>query len=117
MGHGARRGVQPGQGAAPHQLAVLPAGPGRVDVQGDVDVSSAEWLRSELLRAGRGGVETLDVELDEVTFLGSAGVRVLVELVRSSPQTRLHAASGTVAHQVLKVARLVDEPDDDLLDP
>ena len=52
----------------------------RVRITGPVDITTAGQLTRSLLAACRGGVLPLIADLDEVTFLASAGVRALFEV-------------------------------------
>ncbi len=86
-------------------FAVRHEGP-RVRVDGDVDCTNAELLRTALLRAWRGGLEDVVVDLSDVTLLGSSAVRVLHESVASGRRVTLTAPMGSVAQQVLELVRL-----------
>ncbi len=86
-------------------FAVRHEGP-HVRVRGDVDTTSAEHLRTALLRAGCGGVQDVLVDLSGVTLLSSSAVRVLHEACRPGQGVTLCAPMGSVAQHVLELVRL-----------
>lgn len=77
----------------------------RLTVSGSVDVISAPRLRIDLERAGRGRSRTVDLDLTDVTHLGSAGVQVLHD-AEARGRLRITAASGSAAQHVLQVVNL-----------
>ena len=78
----------------------------RITLGGTLDGPGAERLRSMLHRAGRGGTASVRVDLTSVTYLGSAGVRVLHEVLRDHAPTILVAPAGSVAQHVLDLVQL-----------
>jgi anti-anti-sigma factor len=52
----------------------------RLDVRGPVDFHTEEQLRQAILEASRGGALPLVLDLTQVTYLASAGVRLLFDL-------------------------------------
>lgn len=83
-------------------------------VYGSVDVASATHFAEGLNRVTRGGVHPVSIDLSEVSLLTGAGVRVLFEL-RDRLRGHGHAltvgaASGTPAHDVLKLSGLTPGP-------
>lgn len=85
--------------------------PGRTDtmmVFGPVTIATAAQLRNALDIESRASTQPLTVNLDGVTHLASAGVRVLQEVRRRAGERHsrltLRAAPGTPAHHVLSVA-------------
>ena len=72
-------------------------------VEGDIDLSSADYLRGELLPTLEHGTTVLD--LAEVGFCDSSGLRVLVEADRKA---RKHGASFRVAGPTAPVERLLE---------
>jgi anti-sigma B factor antagonist len=72
-------------------------------VRGEVDSSTAPQLREVLDTAFAGGVPTLTIDLDAVTFLDSAGLCVLARAHR-------HATEAGVALRVLASSRAVVRP-------
>lgn len=94
---------RPGTGSVP-----------RVRVRGRVDVTTAEPFVDRLFTGCRGGVLSLTVDLSEVTFLGSAGVRALY---RVREQLAVHgqrlttvAVAGSPARGVLELVGLSPAP-------
>ncbi len=62
---------------------------GPVRVVGEIDLASADALSTELMigLAGANGVFPLD--LSEVSFMDSSGIRMLLGILRAKPGTRL----------------------------
>jgi serine phosphatase RsbU (regulator of sigma subunit)/anti-sigma regulatory factor (Ser/Thr protein kinase)/anti-anti-sigma regulatory factor len=87
-----------------------------VRVDGPIDATTADLVRKELLRRGRGGTVGLTVDLSGVTHLSSAGVSALHHVAsRHAEQKaplRLHAPTGSPAQVVLDLVAL---PHDDAL--
>ncbi|MGQ0575543.1 MAG: SpoIIE family protein phosphatase [Pseudonocardia sp.] len=83
-------------------------------VRGAVDVTTADALRSAIVRSGCGGTHPLTVDLSGATLLASAGVRLLHDLARSprrrgngaAEPIRLIAPAGSPARAVLALADL-----------
>jgi anti-anti-sigma factor len=95
--------------AEPH--AEDPPVPGEpVGVDGDLDEAAAPALASQLraIAAERGGAMRLD--LTEVRHIGSAGVRMLVELDadlrRAGGRLEVMAPPGTIARRVIELTRV-----------
>jgi serine phosphatase RsbU (regulator of sigma subunit)/anti-sigma regulatory factor (Ser/Thr protein kinase)/anti-anti-sigma regulatory factor len=92
------------QGAAPFSLQHRD---GRVVLAGVVDAMAAEQLAAHFSRTRRGGGDGLEVDLSDVSHLGSAAVQVLHQLIRRQPyRVRLVAPPGSVAQHVLELVRL-----------
>lgn len=88
------------------ELALRPVD-GGVRISGVLDSTNADHLRAGLRRATSGASGTMTLDLGGVTYLGSAGVQVLHEVVREATITpRLVAPNGTVAQHVLDLVRL-----------
>ena len=82
--------------------------PAVLRLHGVVDMTAERRLRTDVLGAARGGAVPVVVDLDGVTLLGSAGIRVLHEL--SGPlDLRLRAAAGTPARAVLELPGLAGQ--------
>jgi serine phosphatase RsbU (regulator of sigma subunit)/anti-sigma regulatory factor (Ser/Thr protein kinase) len=79
--------------------------PALLELAGVLDMTSEDRLRSDLLHAGRGGAVPLIVDLDAVSLLASAAVRVLHEAAVPLG-ARLRAAPGTPARAVLHLGGL-----------
>lgn len=86
------------------ELSVRQPAPGAtvLAVSGEVDMVSAPALREALVDGLRDG-GTFVVDMTGVTFLGSAGLAVLVEAARRAPQEN-------AAFKVVATARAVTRP-------
>jgi anti-anti-sigma factor len=62
---------------------------GPTRVVGEIDLASADAVSTELMNglAGANGVVRLD--LSEVSFIDSSGIRMLLSILRAKPGTRL----------------------------
>lgn len=67
------------------------AGTRRLQVRGDVDMSSAGQLAASIDEQIDGGATTVVIDATGITFLDSTGLRVLVDAA-----TRLESTSGTL---------------------
>lgn len=89
----------------------------RVRVRGPVDVATAEAFIDRLFTGCRGGVLPLTVDLSEVTFLCSAGVRALYrvreQLAAHGERLTTVAVPGSPARTVLELAGLSPAPHGD----
>jgi len=92
-----------------------------VSVRGDVDLGTVDALSQALEQATRGGGQVV-IDMKDVTFLDSTGVRVLVEAYRSAQRSGgalyVRGARHWVARvlEVTGVARLLTMPDTDIVD-
>lgn len=77
----------------------------RVRASGNVEGEAAAQLQRTLDRSSQGGTRPVDVDLSEVSLLGSAGVQVLVE-ARAAGDVRLIAPVGSAAQHVLELVRV-----------
>jgi serine phosphatase RsbU (regulator of sigma subunit)/anti-sigma regulatory factor (Ser/Thr protein kinase) len=66
--------------------------------------SAAAQVEAEILRLSRNGLVPVTVDLGDVAYLGSAGVRVLESLLRTTRRLQVVAPPGTPAAQTLEVA-------------
>ncbi len=103
--------VGPARTSRPSDMRVDTAQGGVVRVQGAVDrPESASRVTSEVTRQSRGGLLPVTVELGDVTFLGSPGVRALQSLTESAAHggapVRLVAAPSSRAAGTLRLAGL-----------
>ncbi len=57
-----------------------------ISVRGELDASNAETLDAELIRAEKSSAERIVLDLDELTFIDSAGLRLLVVAKRRSDE-------------------------------
>ncbi|HEX5407221.1 MAG TPA: STAS domain-containing protein [Pseudonocardiaceae bacterium] len=70
-----------------------------LSVSGEVDLSTASGLRDAIAKSLAAAPAVLVVDMTAVTFMGSAGLTVLVEAQqRSAPDTKLRIA---VAHRAV----------------
>jgi anti-sigma regulatory factor (Ser/Thr protein kinase) len=89
----------------PYRSAIARGEPPVLHVQGPVDTTTADRLRSDVLDGSRSGALPLVVDLDDVTMLASAGVRVLHELAGAVALT-LRARPGAPARAVVDLTGL-----------
>jgi serine phosphatase RsbU (regulator of sigma subunit) len=86
-------------------LSVDPSDAGVIRVAGAVDHrASASLVEAEILRLSRNGLIPVTIHLGDVVHLGSAGVRALESLLRTSDRLQVVAPAGTPAAQALDVA-------------
>jgi len=69
---------------------VLKDGVGFVNVTGEVDTSTADSFRKELFHAIADTPKTLIVRLAHVSYMDSAGLAVLLELVQAARKDNIH---------------------------
>ncbi|GAB3582753.1 hypothetical protein GCM10027445_56490 [Amycolatopsis endophytica] len=96
-----------------------------VEVGGDVDLATAPRLAEAIEHRFRGAVTLLVLDLSEVTFLGTAGLTVLVETQQTAARRDVALrVTGTGAHPVERALRAagmlhslpaVDEPAEDVV--
>ena len=80
----------------------------RIVVRGEVDIATADQM-GEALCAAEAGAEPIVLDLSDVTFMDSSGLRVLIEHARTSSvgdRLRIHV-SDSVAH-LIDLAGLAD---------
>ncbi len=80
-------------------------------VEGEIDIASAPLLEAELERAQGSDAETIVVDLDEVDFIDSTGLHVLIRHSALSSQNggRLRLTEGS--KQVQRLFRLTGTTD------
>lgn len=96
----------------------VPSATGRVTVApaGQIDLATAPKLAAALAEARRDGISEIVVDLAEVDFLDSAGVRVLVQASRETTAAGatlyLKGAEGWVARvlEITGVAEFLPPP-------
>jgi anti-anti-sigma factor len=92
-----------------------------VAVRGDVDLGTVDALSQALEQATRGGGQVV-IDMTDVTFLDSTGVRVLVEAYRSAQRSGgalyVRGARHWVARvlEVTGVARLLTMPNAEVVE-
>ncbi|NMI00349.1 STAS domain-containing protein [Pseudonocardia acidicola] len=85
-----------------------PCGATRCGVRGEVDISTEDVLRTAVERA-LATQPAVIVDLTEVTFLASAGVRVLLDAgERSRPDQFLAVVTGPATQTVVRLCGLAD---------
>jgi anti-sigma B factor antagonist len=77
-----------------------------VAVRGEIDMDNGEHLLHTLLALLKAVPETLLVELSGVTFLGSVGLRVLVECHTTAQESGLNLALCSVRPWELRVIEM-----------
>lgn len=91
--------------SAPLVISADPAEAHVVRVGGAVDHrAAAAQVEAEILRRSRNGLVPVTIDLGDVVHLGSAGVRVLESLLRTTDRLHVVAPPGTPAAQTLDVA-------------
>lgn len=81
-----------------------------VRVSGEIDAARASEFGDALLSAGRDGREVL-VDLDETSFIDSAGIRVLVRsmwTLRGSGSSLRLVAASPMAENILRITGILD---------
>lgn len=91
-------------GVAADEKLQLTADHDRIVLVGELDLHTAPLLEAELTRAPSG---TVEVELSEVTFIDSSGLRVLVaERQKRGPDGLVLRAPSAVVRRLLEVTGL-----------
>ncbi|GEL22371.1 hypothetical protein PSU4_13250 [Pseudonocardia sulfidoxydans NBRC 16205] len=105
--------VHPGPApAAPGLQVVREQGRTRVEISGEIDLASVDDLRPDLLALLHtvGPGEEVHLDLDGVGYLASAGVGMIVDLVRQAAARSIRlgfgARPGTPAARILGLARI-----------
>ncbi|GAA1290486.1 hypothetical protein GCM10009609_68050 [Pseudonocardia aurantiaca] len=87
-------------------LATSSPAPGQVviDVGGEVDMLTSPQLRSAVLDqfAAGAGVELVVLDLDSVTFLGTSGLAVLIEMREAAHAAGVELRLACTARRVLR---------------
>lgn len=85
-------------------------GTGAAAVRGTVDATTAEQLSSGLMTACHGGTVPLTIDLNQVTYLASAGVRILYQtrdqLQAHNQKLTIYATASSPAGTVLDLVKL-----------
>ncbi|GAA2802166.1 SpoIIE family protein phosphatase [Crossiella cryophila] len=109
LGAGPGREVEPGLDELAVVIETGPGGP-LVRLRGVVDSTTVDLLQPVLRRTGRGGALALTVDLAEVGYLASAGVRMFFELAAEAAAAGgrlvLCAPPGTSAGYVARLTGL-----------
>lgn len=103
--HGAAGRVAAGQPVGLDVWLERTGGRRVLHLRGAVTGQTADELRLAVLAASHGSLEPVDVDLSEVTHLGSAGVRLLHSLVTGG-SIALHAPTGSPAQAAMVRAAL-----------
>jgi anti-sigma B factor antagonist len=82
-----------------------------VQVTGDIDCSSAPWLREQLLRMLSAGGDRLLVDLSGVSFIDCAGLRTLLGTCRDAGRRSRSVSFVAVSRHVRRVAELTGVPE------
>ena len=92
------------------EFAAVVVEDGYLIITGDVDNETAPSLATQISRQSRSGTFPLTVDMEQVTHMGSAGLRVLAEALERSRQHDtelwLIAPPSTPAHHVLMLVGL-----------
>ena len=62
---------------------------GPIRVVGEIDLASADALSTELMMGLTGANGVFPLDLSEVSFMDSTGIRMLLGILRAKPGTRL----------------------------
>ncbi len=96
-----------------NKLVVSPDTSGPIPVariSGEIDLANAPRMRDEVLALALGDVHGLIVDLTEVSYLDSSGVKVLFQLARDLRQhdqrLLVTVPVGSPLHRVLKITGL-----------
>jgi len=84
---------------------------GLVALHGDVEAACTSALRDELQQFSHAGTRSLVIDLTDVSFIDSSGVRLLYEVrgwAHDDVQMRIVAAAGCPAERVLWTAGLLE---------
>jgi len=77
-----------------------------VTVSGEVDVHTAPDLRAELNRLSSEGAERVTVDLDQVEFIDSTGLSVLLGGHRKAEEEKRQFVVRTTSERTLKLLRI-----------
>ncbi|HEY3412235.1 MAG TPA: STAS domain-containing protein [Armatimonadota bacterium] len=77
-------------------------------VKGEVDISNATELALRLEGAARQTDGGLTVDLSDVKYMDSSGLRSLMAIHNAHPDTRLVVRDGSLVARVIRVAGLSD---------
>jgi anti-anti-sigma factor len=85
-------------------LAARSAGPGQVviEVGGEVDMLTSPQLRAAVLDQFDAGMGQVVLSLDAVTFLGTSGLAVLIEVREAAHTTGVELRLACTARRVLR---------------
>ncbi|WP_344416206.1 STAS domain-containing protein [Pseudonocardia ailaonensis] len=87
-------------------IATRPAGEGAgkvvVTVGGEVDMLTSPQLRSAVLAQLADGAELVVLALDDVTFLGTSGLAVLIEVREAAHQAGVELRLACTGRRVLR---------------
>ncbi|HVL84474.1 MAG TPA: STAS domain-containing protein [Pseudonocardia sp.] len=73
-----------------------------LDVSGEVDMLTSPQLRTSVLEQLEAGVELVVLALDGVTFLGTSGLAVLIELREAAHAAGVELRLACTARRVLR---------------
>jgi anti-sigma B factor antagonist len=96
--------VQHGESDDQISVSTRDAGDGRVviEVGGEVDMLTSPQLRSVVLGALADGTSTVVLALDAVTFLGTSGLAVLIEVREAAQQAGVELRLACTGRRVLR---------------
>jgi anti-sigma B factor antagonist len=77
-------------------------------VKGEVDISNATELALRLEGAARQADTGLTVDLSDLRYMDSSGLRSLIAVHNAHPDTRLVVRDGSLVARVIHVAGLTD---------
>jgi anti-sigma B factor antagonist len=96
--------VQPSESDDQITVATRDAGEGRVvvEVGGEVDMLTSPQLRTAVLAALADGPRAVVLALDSVTFLGTSGLAVLIEVREAAQQAGVDLRLACTGRRVLR---------------
>lgn len=78
-------------GGTPDSVILVAPGPAaRIEVRGDVDVATCPHIDDVIASALRGSLETLTLDLEGVSFMGSSGLASLLRAQRRCEEVGAH---------------------------
>jgi len=87
------------------RMNLVEVAPGEITVSGEIDAHSAESFATALEAAGD-DVETIVVDLRDVTFMDSSGLRVLVGAQQRSDGGGPNLVLRSPSHQIVRLLDL-----------
>lgn len=96
----------PRGGEADDQITLSLSSPGErqtvIEVGGEVDMVTSPHLRSAVLDQYAAGAELVVLDLDQVTFLGTSGLAVLIEVREAAHAAGVELRLACTARRVLR---------------
>lgn len=88
-------------------IRVVPDDPYRIELSGELDLATARAVETELRLGERSAAQRIVLDLDRLTFLDSAGLRLLVIATRRSDangdRLRIRPGSDPLVERVMAI--------------